>query len=229
MHILIAQLDAALRPAADLQRAEKMSAYMQHQLCFLGIQTPARRALSTPLLRPYYRADFAEIQNLVLQLWGQREREFHYCAIDLLGKARRYLPASALPFLLELAQQHAWWDSVDGLADVAGDLIRLQRQEQPQVLSQIEKALQHPSFWIRRIAMLHQCGWRAETDSERLFRFALMLAPEQEFFIRKAIGWALRDYAHHAPQQVMQFLNLHGTQLSALSRREAAKHLPDII
>ncbi|MBC3934686.1 DNA alkylation repair protein [Undibacterium rugosum] len=229
MHPLIAQLDTALRPAADTQHAEKMSAYMQHQLHFLGIPTPARRALSIPFLRPYYRADFAEIQDIVLQLWGQHEREFHYCAIDLLGKARRYLPASALPFLLDLARQHAWWDSVDGLADVAGDLIRLQRQDQPQVLSQIEQAVQHPSFWIRRIAMLHQCGWRAETDSERLFRFALTLAPEQEFFIRKAIGWALRDYARHAPQEVAQFLHLHGTQLSALSRREAAKHLPVVI
>ena len=80
-------------------------------------------------------------------------------------------------------------------------------------------------FWLRRIALLHQLGWGEATDQKRLFRYCLQQAGEQEFFIRKAIGWALRDYARHAPQAVADFLTHNGAVLSPLSRREAAKHL----
>jgi 3-methyladenine DNA glycosylase AlkD len=90
----------------------------------------------------------------------------------------------------------------------------------------MDAALEHADFWLRRIAMLHQLGWRADTDVERLFGYARQLAPEAEFFIRKAIGWALRDYARHDPAAVGDFLARHAGVLSPLTRREAGKHLP---
>jgi 3-methyladenine DNA glycosylase AlkD len=90
----------------------------------------------------------------------------------------------------------------------------------------MDAALKHEDKWVRRIAMLHQLGWRGETDTTRLFEYALALAPETDFFIRKAIGWALRDYARHDPQVVSKFLALNRNSLSALTVREAAKHLP---
>ncbi|MEY4268768.1 MAG: hypothetical protein RIS90_3303, partial [Pseudomonadota bacterium] len=85
--------------------------------------------------------------------------------------------------------------------------------------------LGHPNLWVRRVAMLHQLGWKAQTDQARLFRYALALAPETEFFIRKAIGWALRDHARTQPEAVRAFLAEHGLVLSGLTRREAGKHL----
>jgi 3-methyladenine DNA glycosylase AlkD len=89
----------------------------------------------------------------------------------------------------------------------------------------MDAALHDESFWIRRIAMTHQLGWRLETDEARLFGYALRLAPEREFFIRKAVGWALRDYAKWAPQAVGGFVAAHRERLSPLTLREATKHL----
>ena len=89
----------------------------------------------------------------------------------------------------------------------------------------MDEALHAPSFWTRRIAMLHQLGWRLDTDTRRLFGYAATLAPEPEFFIRKAIGWALRDYARWDPQAVRGFVAEQRPQLSPLSVSEAMKHL----
>ena len=89
----------------------------------------------------------------------------------------------------------------------------------------MDKALQSSNLWLRRVAILHQLGWREQTDSERLFEYALACAHEKEFFIRKVIGWALRDYARHDPKAVGAFLRLNRDKLSPLTLREAAKHL----
>jgi 3-methyladenine DNA glycosylase AlkD len=80
-------------------------------------------------------------------------------------------------------------------------------------------------MWLRRVALLHQLEWKARTDEPRLFRYCLLCAHEPEFFIRKAIGWALRQYARTNPAAVRQFLTVNRAQLSGLSLREAAKHL----
>ena len=150
------------------------------------------------------------------------EREYQYVAIDLLAKYEKKLSTEHLPALLALVQQKSWWDSVDGLAGVVGDVVR----REPELgQAQMDEALHHPNLWVRRVAMLHQLGWRAQVDAQRLFAYALHLAPEKDFFIRKAIGWALRDYARHDPQAVRGFLDAQGEKLSLLSVREAAKHL----
>jgi len=124
--------------------------------------------------------------------------------------------------MLSLAQEKSWWDSVDGLASVAGDVLFANRTQQSQL--HIDSALKHTNMWVRRIAMTHQLGWRLETDQERLFGYARELAHEEDFFIRKAIGWALRDYARWQPETVAEFVETHRSQLSNLSVREALKH-----
>lgn len=89
----------------------------------------------------------------------------------------------------------------------------------------VEAALIHPDLWVRRIAMLHQLGWKSETDAARLFRYAKTLAPESDLFIRKAVGWALRDYSGHQPQAVREFVDRMADRLSPLSRREALRRM----
>jgi len=131
----------------------------------------------------------------------------------------------SLPRLLLLVQRQAWWDTVDGLAGVVGDILLRARTRQPDAQRQMDAWLGHPSLWVRRVAMLHQLGWKAQTDQARLFRYALALAPETDFFIRKAIGWALRDHAHSQPEAVRAFLMAHAHVLSGLTRREGGKHL----
>ena len=221
---LLLQIDAALRPLADPGQAAPMRAYMLDQFAFLGIRaTPRRQALrGLPRLNTWTAADLLSVAEA---LWEMPEREFQYVAVDLLAKHHRQLELASLPRLLQLVQRHAWWDTVDGLAGVVGDILLRARTGQADAQRPMDDWLGHPSLWVRRVAMLHQLGWKVQTDQARLFRYALALAPETDFFIRKAIGWALRDHARSQPEAVRAFLMAHAHVLSGLTRRVAGKHL----
>jgi 3-methyladenine DNA glycosylase AlkD len=220
------QVRQALMAVADPDRAPAMQAYMRGQFGFFGIPTPIRHKTLAPWLAPRQSAD-ALIAN-ARALWRMPERECQYAAIDLLSRQHRRLGVGEIEALLGLAQEKSWWDTVDGLAGIVGDILFVARQTEPTVTQCMDGALGHACLWVRRIAMLHQLGWRQHTDRQRLFGYALALAGEQDFFIRKAIGWALRDFARTDPQAVADFLNGPGRQLSSLSRREAGKHLDGV-
>ena len=221
---LLQQIEAALRPLADAAQALPMRAYMLDKFSFLGLRaTPRRQALRGLPRLNHWTAP--ELLALAEALWDLPEREFQYVAVDLLGKYHRQLDLKSLPRLLQLVQRHAWWDTVDGLAGVVGDMVLQARGGKQDGQRLMDACLLHSNRWVRRVAMLHQLGWKAQTDEARLLRYALTLAPETDFFIRKAIGWALRDYARTKPETVRAFLSAHAQQLSGLTRREAGKHL----
>ena len=222
------EIKAALAPHADAQRALAMSAYMRNHFDFIGVPTPQRRqaVLSVFKRLPVENAD--HLLACVNVLWSMPQREFQYVATDLLARNWKTLAVADIAHLLALAQRSAWWDSIDPLAGVVGDVLKAARTHTPAVQAAMDAALQHESLWVRRIAMIHQVGWRDHTDEERLFGYARSLAAESDFFIRKAIGWALRDYAWHAPQAVSAFLSASKGIMSPLSLREASKHLPPI-
>ena len=221
---LLLQIDAALRPLADPGQAAPMRAYMLDQFAFLGIRATSRRQAlrGLPRLNTWMAADLLSVAEA---LWDLPEREFQYVAVDLLAKHHRQLELASLPRLLQLVQRHAWWDTVDGLAGVVGDILLRARTGQADAQRPMDDWLGHPSLWVRRVAMLHQLGWKVQTDQARLFRYALALAPETDFFMRKAIGWALRDHARSQPEAVRAFLMAHAHVLSGLTRRVAGKHL----
>jgi 3-methyladenine DNA glycosylase AlkD len=221
--IWLAPIEAALRALADAQQAVPMKAYMLDQFAFLGIRAGPRRDALKGLMKFTGSAD--ELLALAEALWRLPEREFRYAAIDLLSKYHKRLDVSALLRILQLVQTDPWWDTVDGLAGVVGDILLRAKASQPDAQRHMDACLVHPHLWVRRVAMLHQLGWREQTDQARLFGYALSLAPEKDFFIRKAIGWALRDHARTQPDAVRDFLARHADQLSGLTRREAGKHL----
>ena len=225
--IWLTPIEAGLRAHADAQQAVPMKAYMLGQFEFLGIRAgPRREALKLALAGlPKFAGTADELLALAHALWRLPEREFRYTAIDLLAKHHKRLDVKALPRILTLVQTDPWWDTVDGLAGVVGDILLRAKASQPDVQQHMDVCLVHPHLWVRRVAMLHQLGWREQTDQVRLFRYALTLAPETDFFIRKAIGWALRDHARTQPDAVRAFLARHAEQLSGLTRREAGKHL----
>jgi len=234
---LAAQIQHTLAALADPARAVAMRAYLRGQFPFLGIPTPARRAALKPLLK----VDFDQNRLLTVadQLWRLPEREYRYAAIDLLARHVGRLDSSAVAPLLALAQREPWWETVDGLAGIVGDVVHAARRNDPDAQAAMDAARRndpdaqaamdaaprHDCLWVRRIAMIHQLGWRLETDTTRLFGYAEKLAPESDFFIRKAIGWALRDYARWNPQAVRDFVAAMGTRLSPLSAREATRRI----
>ncbi|MGK5041000.1 DNA alkylation repair protein [Janthinobacterium sp. GB1R12] len=223
---LHAELKAALEAVAEPGRAGPMQAYMRGQFVFLGVAAPQRRLAARGLLAGLKGVGAEVLLEHAQLLWQQPEREYQHVALDMLALHRRQLGVEHLPGLLGLARQRAWWDSVDGMAGIVGEVLQAERQRGGHAHAHMDGALRHGDFWLRRIAMLHQLGWRGDTDAAWLFDAALALAHEDEFFIRKAIGWALRDYARHAPTEVLAFATEHRQRLSPLSYREALKHQP---
>jgi 3-methyladenine DNA glycosylase AlkD len=223
---LHAELKAALEAAAEPGRAAPMQAYMRGQFVFLGVAAPQRRLAARGLLACLKGVGAEVLLEHAQLLWQQPEREYQHVALDMLALHRRQLGVEHLPALLGLARERAWWDSVDGMAGIVGEVLQAEHRRGGHAHAHMDGALRHADFWLRRIAMLHQLGWRGDTDAGWLFDAALALAHEDEFFIRKAIGWALRDYARHAPEAVTAFASAHRRQLSPLSYREALKHQP---
>jgi 3-methyladenine DNA glycosylase AlkD len=215
------QIQTTFIAQANAENASAMRSYLRDQFDFLGIKTPLRRAL----IKDLGKVDFnlTDLEQLVRALWLLPEREYQHAAIDLLTTHKKKVDVSQLGLLLGLAQEKSWWDSVDGLASVTNDILFTSRAQGSQL--HMDEAIKHPNMWVRRIAMIHQLGWRLETDQTRLFSYAQELAHEEDFFIRKAIGWALRDYARWKPEGVREFVDAHRSQLSNLSVREALKHL----
>ena len=194
-----------------------MIAYMKGKFAFLGIQTPLRREASLPLIRAFAGNPIEAAEAV----WVLPEREYQYVAIDLLRRHSKRLNSEHLPALEALVQQKSWWDSVDGLAVVIGGIVL----RQPELADQMDRLIASPNLWLRRVALLHQLEWKEHTDEARLFDYCRQCAGEKEFFIRKAIGWSLRQYARTHPAAVRNFLTHHREKLSELSFREASKHM----
>jgi 3-methyladenine DNA glycosylase AlkD len=207
----------ALTAVADPARAEPMAAYMKGIAPFLGVAAPQRRAAVRPLGQPPQDV----IASVARELWAEPEREFAYVAADWIVAASKTGPVSLLNTVEALTVTKSWWDSVDSLVHATGHMV----ERFPDVAPRVEQWVTGENFWLARSAILHQLGFGDRTNTERLERFCLARADDPEFFIRKAIGWALRDYAWRNPSWVEEFVNRHRSVLSALTIREATKNL----
>ncbi|MDO5503534.1 MAG: DNA alkylation repair protein [Actinomycetia bacterium] len=224
---VIDALDAALRPHADPERAVGQQRYMKSALPYLGLTSPVlRRALRPVLGDPACRiADRGEWEATVRAVWGQAtHREHWYAALALLGH-RAYRPwqdPQLLPLIEDLVRNGAWWDVVDDLAThFVRDILLAYPGE---VAVTMRDWSLDEDLWIRRTAMLCQIGAKAATDTDLLTDVIEPNIEHPDFFSRKAIGWALREYAKTDPDWVRAFVE-HHPNLSGLSRREALKHL----
>ncbi len=219
MYKLTIELNAALRKASNDEEAKGMRRYMREQFDFYGVKALIRREISSAIFAHHTPADATELEAMVRELWQQPFREVQYAACDFLYQNRNLLSARHLNFLRHLLITRSWWDTVDPLATRSlGDLnLRF-----PQVRSSMEKWIRDPNLWIRRSALLYQLKFKDLTDWERLKQFCETSAKEEDFFIRKAIGWALREYAKTNAPEVKRFVA--SGEFSALTVREALKN-----
>lgn len=216
------QVRAVLEPLADRKHAAWMTAYMRGQFPFLGIPKPLRGKATGALVAACKNLPAADLFKIAEALWQLKEREYLYTATELLDRHSGVLRLEDLERIFKFALQKSWWDSVDTLASTINTILFRERKD-PASQAMMDVLLDHPDFWLRRIAMIHQLGWREETDQKRLFHYARRLGGTHEFFLQKAAGWALRDYARHNPDAVVKFVAQHRNSLSALTAREAVK------
>jgi 3-methyladenine DNA glycosylase AlkD len=212
-----------LHSCANESTALAMQRYMKTEMPFLGVKKPERVPILRELVRDWVPGTRREYETLVTSLWKLPHREEKYLALGVARAHDRFVTRSSVPLFRRLIVEGAWWDFVDEAAiKLTGRVLLRQRTA---MAPTIASWLEHPDMWLRRSAMLAQIGHKGETDTDLLFHSCLTLASESEFFIRKAIGWALREYAKTAPSEVRGFVDRHGAALSGLSLREATKHL----
>ena len=231
-HPVVVAIRAALAATGDPERAAAQQAYMKSEMPYRGITSPELRALLRPLLgdaalapssRTAWEAD-------VRGLWDHAAyREERYAAIALTGHpmARGWQDPAALPLYRHLVVSGAWWDFVDVVAaDRVGPILLRHR---PIVTPLLRADAVDDDLWVRRVAILAQLKHREQTD---LALLADVIDANlegslhgREFFVRKAIGWALRQHPRVDPEWLRDFVESRGDALSGLSRREALKHL----
>jgi 3-methyladenine DNA glycosylase AlkD len=213
-----------LAARANPDKAPDMQAYMKSSMPFLGVQKPARAALAREVFVPLA---FEAWQETVLTLWREaRYREERYMAIALAGdrRYREHRTMAALPLFDELIVTGAWWDFVDEVA--AGMLGELLDRDAAHLAPVLRRWASDDVMWRRRAAIVCQVRRKQRTDVALLYDCIEPSRGEQEFFLRKGIGWALRAYAWVDPDEIERYCATH--ELSPLSRREALRNLPRI-
>lgn len=207
--------------AADTKNAGAMKAYMRDQFAYLGIKTPVRRQLNKTLIIRHGLPAVNDIPGLIKSLWELPEREYQYAAIDFLQLMHKTWTPDLLPLIEYMITHQSWWDTVDGTVScVAGPWLRKFPSQQPAVT---DTWIAGNNMWLQRVAIIFQNGYKQHTNEKLLYRYIKTQLHSKEFFIRKAIGWALREYSKTNPESVRTFVN--DTALAPLSRREALRRI----
>lgn len=216
-----------LADVSDAEKARAMQAYMKTDMPFYGVQKAGRTPILRDLVRISQPGTAEGYRALVLALWNLNHREEKYLALGVARHFKTYIAPAQMDLYRRLIVEGAWWDLVD---EVATHLIRDLVVESPaEIWSMVDGWIDDEDMWLRRTALICQVGAKDHTDPDRLFAFCAARAYEEEFFIRKAIGWALREYAKVDPDAVAAFLNAHSGELSSLSYREGSKHIGHLV
>lgn len=216
-----ASIIAELEKQANPERAAKQRAYLQNQFEHLGLSQPETKKTVKQVESVLGKPTAEDLRIIAEELWAWKYREGSNAAIELLVRNKKKLDSSWLPFLETLITTDSWWETVDGLSVwIVGPVLKKQPELQRQKSAEW---LVSGNMWLQRTALIFQNGYKADTDVELLFANIRPLAGESEFFIRKAIGWALRTAGEFFPLEVLEFCN--STELSPLSRKEALRKI----
>ncbi len=221
-HPFVEQLQQLMRVNADAAKAPAMQAYMKTQQPFYGIQAPLRKQLFKQVRQQIPITSYTEYCLVVEQLWQGRYREDMYQALEVAGVFKQYMNLQALPLFEALMRSASNWDTLDWIASgLLGGILR----NQVELPNKVRQWRTDENLWVRRTSLLVQLKFKKDTDANLLAETIVMLAPEKEFFVRKAIGWVLREFSKTDPDWVWQFVQSNADILSGLSRREALKRI----
>ncbi len=216
------RLKVQLEANRNQENAPHMQAYMKNLFPFLGIKTPMRRSILSEVSRTEKEYLKAHCREVVSELYTLKEREYHYCAMEIAGKyMRNNYFESDFEFIKQLITTHSHWDTVDFIAKhILGQFILQYWENRHPYIQELSEA---DNKWLNRSAILFQLGYKSQTDTDILFEVSKAHAHSKEFFIQKGIGWALREYAKTNPQAVIDFTS--EVTLKPLSVREALRRI----
>lgn len=221
MHPYVSALKELFEKNADTAQAAPMKKYMRDQFEYLGIKTPKNAALQKEFYAKHGLPNVSELDMILRDLWSLPQREFQYVGLGLLNKLEKKLPAKFIKTIEYLIVTKSWWDTVDA---IAGHTVGTHFRRFPELReTYLPRWRASKNIWLKRTAILFQLNYKKETDFELLCDIIRENLDSKEFFINKAIGWALRQYARVNPSAVSKFVK--STPLHPLSRREAMKHL----
>lgn len=223
-HPLVTTLRSRFAPRANVANAQAMAAYMKTDMPFYGIKADQRRAIVKEILKSHPIDSLEEYAASIDALWREPHREMKYSAVQVARSKKKFITMESMPLYRRLIIEGGWWDFVDEVSDhLVGRVVLLERTKAAPIMRRWIDDEKH--MWLRRAAIICQLKHKKETDEAMLFDFCLRRAHETEFFIRKAIGWALRQHAYTNPKSVRAFLKQHRAKFSGLTLREAGKHL----
>lgn len=209
-----------LEARADTARALDMSRYMKNQFPFFGIQAPVRDGIC----KPYFKEVKKEKKidwDFVEYCWRHEKRECQYVAALYLKSMQKFLEITDFEKLKKLVIKKSWWDTVDTLDKVIGSLVYQNETLKKEIL----KWSVDDNIWLRRVAIDHQLLRKEKTDTDLLEKILVNNLNHTEFFVNKAIGWALRDYSKTNPRWVKYFIEKYKNNMVPLSIREASKYI----
>lgn len=206
---------------ANAEKAAGMKAYLLNQFEFFGIKTPERRAFCKAHYRQYPVENLKTLEAIIKDCFQQEQREYQYFGIELFAFHKKLWQPSSVKMMDYCLLHKSWWDSVDGIAsDWLGPYFR---RFPEQILPVTGKWNLSENMWLQRSSIMFQKAFKKTTDTELLAKYILHCRHSKEFFIQKAIGWALREYGKTDPVWVKDFVNKH--PLPNLSKREALKRI----
>ncbi|GGP14727.1 DNA alkylation repair protein [Oceanobacillus neutriphilus] len=204
---------------ADSNEAEKMKRYMRNQYEFYGLRAPQRKELVKSLIQNHGTPPEEHFQEIIQELWGLPERDYQSIALELLDRKIKHFEEEDIELLEYLVINKSWWDTVDWIATKHVGHYFMQYPQNKKAVT--GKWIDSGNIWLQRSAIIFQLKYKTHTDEDLLFKYINRCLGLEEFFINKAIGWALREYSKTNPQSVLEFVDK--TPLSKLSKTEALK------
>lgn len=221
MEQILSELEKQLILHKNVENASAMKNYLKGKFEFIGIKQPLRKELSEATIKKVLTLDAKKIWCFSVMLWEKEEREYQYVAIDLLTRFYKKAPKEFIDLYEELILKKSWWDTVDMLAQ---NMTGIHFSRFPELIEKYtSKWMKSGNIWLQRSAVLFQNKYKQKTNTTLLYNFSEQLADSHEFFIQKAIGWALRNYSETNPESVRDFVNK--TKLAPLSRKEALRKI----
>ncbi len=215
----VEELQQTLQEYANASIAQQQKAYLKDLFEHYGIKAPVRRSITKYLLTKEARPFKEELDTIVKELWTLDQREFQHFGLDLCDKYKRQWVKSDLSLFEHMVVHKSWWDTVDF---IAVNLMGPYFKQFPELIeTKMEEWIQSQNLWLQRCTLIFQLKYKKDTNTALLSRCILQLNHTKEFFLNKAIGWALREYSKTNPKWVMEFTDQQ--QLHPLSKREALR------